>query len=57
MVDQEPGAYVWITLRSPSGEEMEKWARTFGLHPLAIEDTLHAHQRPKVERAACALFP
>ena len=25
-------------------------AREFGLHPLAVEDAVHAHQRPKLER-------
>jgi magnesium transporter len=45
----EPGAFVWIGLHQPSAEEFDAVAREFELHPLVVEDVLHAHQRPKVE--------
>jgi magnesium transporter len=31
-------------------------AEVFGLHPLAVEDAVHAHQRPKAERYDDTLF-
>ena len=33
----------------PSHEEFESLAREFNLHPLAVEDAINAHQRPKIE--------
>jgi len=42
--------FVWIGLLEPTAEELEVVAERFGLHPLAVEDALHAHQRPKLER-------
>ncbi|MBN9031924.1 MAG: magnesium and cobalt transport protein CorA [Rhizobiales bacterium 63-7] len=41
--------FVWVGLFEPTMEEIEGLARTFGLHPLAVEDALNAHQVPKVE--------
>ncbi|WP_030207743.1 magnesium and cobalt transport protein CorA [Streptomyces sp. NRRL S-87] len=48
--------FVWIGLHEPGQEEFTGLARLFGLHPLAIEDAVHAHQRPKVERYDDTLF-
>jgi magnesium transporter len=45
----EPGSFVWIGLHEPSAEEFDAVATEFELHPLVVEDVLHAHQRPKVE--------
>jgi magnesium transporter len=45
----ESGARVWLDLTDPSEEELTLIGEEFGLHPLAIEDTLHRNQRPKVE--------
>src|ERR687898_906846 len=44
-----PGSFVWIGLYEPSGREFEDIQREFELHPLAVEDAIHAHQRPKLE--------
>ena len=52
----ENQAFVWVSLLSPDESELEGWAREFGLHPLAVEDALHAHQRPKVELYGNTLF-
>ncbi len=41
--------FVWIGLHEPSPEEFEQVTRSFELHPLAVEDAVHAHQRPKLE--------
>ena len=43
------GAFVWIGLSAPSRAEFDDVARRFGLHPLAVEDAVHARQRPKLE--------
>jgi magnesium transporter len=47
---QEPGAFVWVGLFEPSAGEFEALRSEFNLHPLAVEDALRAHQRPKIER-------
>ncbi|MFC5906480.1 magnesium and cobalt transport protein CorA [Streptacidiphilus monticola] len=52
----EPGNFVWIGLFEPTAEELAGLAERFGLHPLAVEDAVHAHQRPKVERYDDVLF-
>ena len=46
----------WIGLHSPGEEEFAEVARMFDLHELAVEDAVHAHQRPKLERYEDALF-
>jgi magnesium transporter len=45
----QPGTFVWIGLYEPTEEEFDSLQREFDLHPLAVEDAIHAHQRPKVE--------
>ena len=45
----EPGRFVWIGLYEPTEEEFATLQREFKLHPLAVEDAIHAHQRPKLE--------
>ena len=46
----------WIGLFRPDGEEIASVATEFGLHELAVEDAVHAHQRPKLERYGDTLF-
>lgn len=41
---------MWIGLHEPDAEQITDIAEVFGLHPLAVEDAVHAHQRPKIER-------
>ena len=41
--------FVWFDVTDPTLEDLEGLQRQYGLHPLAIEDALHAHQRAKVE--------
>jgi magnesium transporter len=45
----EPGRFVWIGLYEPTEDEFDTLRREFNLHPLAVEDAIHAHQRPKLE--------
>ena len=46
----------WIGLYRPAPEQIQAVARELGLHPLAVEDAIKAHQRPKLERYGDALF-
>ncbi|WP_179382257.1 magnesium/cobalt transporter CorA [Streptomyces sp. SA15] len=48
--------FVWIGLHEPSGNEVDHVTEEFGLHPLAVEDALKAHQRPKLEVYDDSLF-
>ncbi|MQA10816.1 MAG: magnesium/cobalt transporter CorA [Pseudonocardiaceae bacterium] len=48
--------FVWIGLHEPDSEQIQGIADTFGLHELAVEDAVHAHQRPKLERYDDTLF-
>src|SRR4051794_34141988 len=52
----KPGHVVWIGLHQPSEELLRRLQRQFGLHELAIEDALHAHQRPKIEQYGEGFF-
>lgn len=53
---EQPDAFCWLGLHEPSPSEMSEIANAFGLHELAVEDALEAHQRPKLERYDSALF-
>lgn len=55
---QQPAveAFAWIGLHEPDEVVMQEVADVFGLHPLAVEDAVVAHQRPKLERYDDALF-
>jgi magnesium transporter len=50
------GGFVWIGLHEPTEDEFDHVTREFGLHPLAVEDALKAHQRPKLEVYDDSLF-
>jgi magnesium transporter len=53
---EKSGGFVWIGLHEPDTAELSGLAEEFGLHPLAVEDAVNAHQRPKVERYGDNLF-
>lgn len=55
MLDGE-GGMAWIGLYRPDRTEILSVAREFDLHPLAVEDAISAHQRPKLERYGDVLF-
>ncbi|WP_432096526.1 magnesium/cobalt transporter CorA [Streptomyces sp. bgisy100] len=49
-------AFLWIGLHEPTEKEFDLVTSEFGLHPLAVEDALSAHQRPKLEVYDDSLF-
>src|SRR5262245_47092692 len=51
-----PGAMAWIGLFRPSDAQFRPVAEEFGLHEVAVEDAIVAHQRPKLERYGDTLF-
>ncbi len=48
--------FVWVGLYEPDAPLLMKMQEEFCLHPLAVEDALNAHQRPKVELYGDSLF-
>ncbi len=52
----EPQGMAWIGLYRPSEDQLLYLAQQFGLHELAVEDAIVAHQRPKLERYDDTLF-
>jgi magnesium transporter len=55
-VRAEQGTLVWVDLVSASAEELAKIGEEFSIHPLALEDCRHRHQRPKVDQYADHVF-
>ena len=39
----------WLDIADPNGEELALAAHELNLHPLAVEDAQHQHQRPKID--------
>ncbi|MER7676700.1 magnesium and cobalt transport protein CorA [Streptomyces sp. NPDC096934] len=52
----QPDGMAWIGLARPTEAELLSLAAEFDLHPLAVEDAMEAHQRPKLERYGDTLF-
>lgn len=52
----EGHSFGWIGMLRPDEAEIRAVAEEFGLHPLSVEDTIKAHQRPKLERYGEVLF-
>src|SRR5690242_10169262 len=53
---KEPGSYVWLDYCSPTQEDLAAIAEELHLHPLAVEDAVTEHQRPKLDRYDSHLF-
>jgi magnesium transporter len=51
-----PHCFVWVALQDPSAAELTEMQKAFDLHPLAVEDALVGHQRPKVDEYGDSLF-
>lgn len=49
-------AVVWLDLHDPDTADLQVVVDEFGLHPLAVEDAVHDHQRPKLDRYPTHLF-
>jgi magnesium transporter len=52
----EKGCTVWADFVSPTAEDLAAIEEELSLHPLAVEDAVHEHQRPKVDRYDTHLF-
>jgi magnesium transporter len=52
----EEGTFVWVGLHEPDTALLRTIQAEFGLHELAVEDALSAHQRPKLEEYGESLF-
>lgn len=46
---QDPRAMLWLDITDPDAEDQALLRDQFGFHPLAIEDAIRAHERPKVD--------
>lgn len=56
LLDEHPEGFAWMGLYRPRHSDMSLLAEEFRLSPLAVEDTITAHQRPKFERYEDVLF-
>jgi magnesium transporter len=56
LLREQPGTMAWIGLYRPAEAQLLAVAEEFGLHRLAVEDAVVAHQRPKLERYGETLF-
>ena len=43
------GGFVWLGLAEPTQSEFDHVVGELNFHPLAVEDAVHAQQRPKIE--------
>jgi magnesium transporter len=46
----DPSAVIWFDLCEPSAADLASISEELGLHPLAVEDAVNEHQRPKLDR-------
>ena len=53
---KRPECFVWVAMKDATREEMDIMMREFDLHPLAVEDALKGHQRPKIEEYGDSIF-
>lgn len=51
-----PEGFVWVALKDATDAELALMQEEFSLHPLAVEDARHGHQRPKLEEYGDTLF-
>jgi magnesium transporter len=52
----DESATVWFDLCRPDAEQLAAVSEELGLHPLAVEDAVQEHQRPKLDRYQSHLF-
>lgn len=53
---EQGDCFLWIGLHEPTRQEFDLVKEELQLHPLAAEDAVNAHQRPKLERYDDTLF-
>jgi magnesium transporter len=46
----QPDTLVWVDVTGGTDEEIDQMGEEFAIHPLALEDCRHQHQRPKVDQ-------
>ena len=56
LLSTDTQAVVWLDLHDPDTADLQVVVEEFGLHPLAVEDAVHDHQRPKLDRYRSHLF-
>ena len=56
MLRAHPEAVLWLDLLDPEIGDLAAVQEEFGLHPLAVEDAVHDHQRPKLDHYPGHLF-
>jgi magnesium transporter len=49
-------AMVWLDLHNPGHGDLAVLSEEFGLHPVAVEDAVQYHERPKLDRYRSHLF-
>jgi magnesium transporter len=47
---EQPNTVVWLDLCEPDQQDLAVVSEEFGLHPLAVEDAIQEHERPKLDR-------
>ena len=52
----EANAFVWLDYCEPTSEDLQTISEELSLHPLAVEDAVNEHQRPKLDRYDSHLF-
>lgn len=52
----KPDCFVWVALKDPTQAELDAMQEEFDLHPLAVEDASHGHQRPKLDEYGHDMF-
>jgi magnesium transporter len=53
---KDESAVIWLDLLAPDRSDLMVLSEEFGLHPLAIEDAIHPHERTKIDRYHSHLF-
>jgi magnesium transporter len=52
----QDGTTVWLDLHNPGHDDLAVLSEEFGLHPVAVEDAVQYHERPKLDRYRSHLF-
>jgi len=55
-LDEDEHTVIWLDLRDPDSHDLAVLGEEFGLHPLAVEDAVHEHERTKLDRYEGYLF-
>lgn len=53
---EQDGTVIWLDLHDPDRDDLAVLSEEFGLHPLAVEDAEHEHERTKLDRYQGFLF-